>query len=66
MQLAETASERALADEVRAFLARANFRSEELPHALDDRMAVLRGAKVLAREKGADLVGERAFGGGLG
>src|ERR1700748_1216729 len=42
MQLAETASERALADEVRAFLNHACFRSADLPHALDDRMAVLR------------------------
>jgi alkylation response protein AidB-like acyl-CoA dehydrogenase len=42
MQLAETASERALADEVRAFLARANLRSEDLPRRLDDRMEALR------------------------
>ena len=42
MQLAETASERALADEVRAFLARDDFRSEQLPHELDERMAVLK------------------------
>ncbi|HET7050660.1 MAG TPA: acyl-CoA dehydrogenase family protein [Solirubrobacteraceae bacterium] len=42
MQLTETASERALAEEVRAFLARAGLRSEELPHGLDERMAVLR------------------------
>jgi alkylation response protein AidB-like acyl-CoA dehydrogenase len=42
MQLAETASERALADDVRAFLARANLRSEDLPHGLDDRMEALR------------------------
>src|SRR3954451_24925906 len=41
MQLAETASERALAEEVRAFLAREGLRFEELPHALDERMAVL-------------------------
>src|SRR2546423_5052272 len=41
MQLAETASERALADEVRAFLCRESFRSADLPHALDDRMAGL-------------------------
>jgi alkylation response protein AidB-like acyl-CoA dehydrogenase len=41
MQLAETASERALAEEVRAFLAREGLRSEELPHTLDERMAVL-------------------------
>jgi alkylation response protein AidB-like acyl-CoA dehydrogenase len=42
MQLAETASERALADEVRAFLSRASFRSADLPRALDDRMIALR------------------------
>jgi alkylation response protein AidB-like acyl-CoA dehydrogenase len=42
MQMVETASERALADEVRAFLAREDYRSEQLPHALDDRMAALR------------------------
>src|ERR1700761_6928315 len=42
MQLAETASERALAEEVRAFLGREGLRFEELPHALDERMAVLR------------------------
>src|SRR5437764_13501435 len=41
MQLAETASERALAEEVRAFLAREGLRFEELPTALDERMAVL-------------------------
>jgi alkylation response protein AidB-like acyl-CoA dehydrogenase len=41
MQLAETASERALAEEVRAFLAREGLRFEELPHALDERMSVL-------------------------
>src|SRR6201985_2658534 len=42
MQLAETASERALGDEVRAFLSRASFRSADLPRALDDRMIALR------------------------
>ena len=42
MQLAETTSERALADEVRAFLTREDFHSEDLPRALDARMAVLR------------------------
>jgi alkylation response protein AidB-like acyl-CoA dehydrogenase len=42
MQLTETASERALADEVRAFLSRAGLRSEDLPRRLDDRMAALR------------------------
>ena len=42
MQLTETASERALADEVRAFLSRAGLRSEDLPRQLDERMAALR------------------------
>src|ERR1700748_1514716 len=42
MQLAETASERALADEVRAFLSPAGFRSAALPRALDARMTALR------------------------
>src|SRR6201996_3294343 len=42
MQLAETAFERALADEVRAFLAREDFRFEQLPRELDERMAALK------------------------
>lgn len=42
MQLTETASERALAEGVRAFLSRESLHSAELPHALDERMAVLR------------------------
>jgi alkylation response protein AidB-like acyl-CoA dehydrogenase len=42
MQMVETASERALADEVRAFLTREDFRSDQLPHELDERMAVLK------------------------
>ena len=65
MQLAETASERALADEVRAFLTRENFRSEELPRALDDRMAVLQ--RWQAACYGAGFVGRAwpsEFGGG--
>ena len=41
MQSAETASERALADEVRALLSRESFRSSDLPRSLDERMAVL-------------------------
>jgi len=52
MQLAETASERALADEVRVFLSRESFRSADLPHALDDRMAVLRGWQAACYEAG--------------
>ena len=42
MQLAETAAERVLADEVRAFLSRESLRSTDLPRALDERMVVLR------------------------
>ncbi|MBV9604265.1 MAG: acyl-CoA dehydrogenase family protein, partial [Solirubrobacterales bacterium] len=42
MQLAETAIERALADEVRGFLSREGLRSEDLPRRLDDRMEALR------------------------
>src|SRR6201996_1428032 len=52
MQLAETASERALADEVRAFLSREDFHSDQLPHALDDRMAVLRRWQAACYEAG--------------
>ena len=52
MQLAETASERALADEVRVFLSRESFRSADLPHALDDRMAVLRRWQAACYEAG--------------
>jgi alkylation response protein AidB-like acyl-CoA dehydrogenase len=53
MQLAETASERALADEVRAFLNHhACFRSADLPHGLDDRMAVLRRWQAACFEAG--------------
>ena len=39
--VAETASERALADEVRAFLSHESSRSSDLPRSLDERMAVL-------------------------
>jgi alkylation response protein AidB-like acyl-CoA dehydrogenase len=42
MQLTASPSERALAEEVRAFLAGEDLASAELPHSLDDRMAVLR------------------------
>jgi alkylation response protein AidB-like acyl-CoA dehydrogenase len=52
MQLAETASERALADEVRAFLSREGFRSADLPRALDDRIAVLRRWQAACYEAG--------------
>src|ERR1700751_3028828 len=65
MQLAETASERALADEVRAFLSRASFRSADLPRALDDRMIALRRWQSACYDAG--LVGRAwpsEFGGG--
>lgn len=52
MQLTETATERALADEVRAFLSRESFRSADLPRALDDRMAVLRRWQAACYEAG--------------
>jgi alkylation response protein AidB-like acyl-CoA dehydrogenase len=42
MQLTETLTERALAEEVRAFLADQTLASSDLPRALDERMAVLR------------------------
>ena len=65
MQLTETASERALADEVRAFLSGEEFHSAELPHELDDRMAVL--ARWQAACYAAGFVGRAwpaEFGGG--
>jgi alkylation response protein AidB-like acyl-CoA dehydrogenase len=65
MQLTETDSERALADEVRAYLSRAGLRSEELPRRLDDRMAALRRWQAACYEAG--FVGRAwpaEFGGG--
>ncbi len=65
MQLAETASERALADKVRGFLAGASLRSEDLPRGLDDRMATLRRWQSACYEAG--FVGRAwpsEFGGG--
>ena len=52
MQLAETASERALADEVRGFLSRAGFSAEDLPRGLDDRMDALRRWQATCYEAG--------------
>ncbi len=52
MQLSETAPERALADEVRAFLSRAGLRAEDLPRRLDDRMAALRHWQAACYEAG--------------
>ncbi len=65
MQLAETPSERALAEEVRAFLAADGLASADLPHSLDDRMAVLRRWQAACYAAG--LVGRAwpaEFGGG--
>ncbi|HUO72432.1 MAG TPA: acyl-CoA dehydrogenase family protein [Solirubrobacteraceae bacterium] len=65
MQLAETASEHALAQEVRSFLAREGFDATELPRALDERMGVLRRWQAACYEAG--FVGRAwpaEFGGG--
>ena len=65
MQSAETASERALADEVRALLSRESFRSSDLPRSLDERMAVLQRWQSACYEAG--FVGRAwpsEFGGG--
>ncbi len=65
MQLSETPTERALADEVRAFLAREGLVSADLPHALGDRMDVLRRWQAACYAAG--LVGRAwpaEFGGG--
>jgi alkylation response protein AidB-like acyl-CoA dehydrogenase len=65
MRLAETPCERALADEVRAFLSRVGVRSEDLPRGLDDRMAALRRWQAACYEAG--FVGRAwpsQFGGG--
>src|SRR5947209_10729279 len=65
MQLAETASEHALADEVRAFLSSESPRSADLPRSLDDRMEVLRRWQASCYEAG--YVGRawpEEFGGG--
>ena len=53
MQLAETVSERALADEVRAFLSHESLLSADLPRALDDWMAVLGAGRPPATEPGS-------------
>src|ERR1700756_632692 len=65
MRLVETASERALADEVRAFLSRTAVRSADLPRRLDERMAALRRWQAACYDAG--LVGRAwpsEFGGG--
>src|SRR3954471_6535372 len=65
MQLRATGEERALQDEVRAFLARDHVRPADLPRQLDDRMAVLREWQAACYEPG--FVGRAwpsEFGGG--
>ena len=65
MQLTETEAERVLAEEVRSFLTRSGSRSAELPHALDERMAVGRRWQAACYEAG--FVGRAwpaEFGGG--
>ena len=65
MQLQATEEERALQDEVRAFLARNRLTASELPRTLDDRMEILRGWQAACY--GAGFVGRAwpsEFGGG--
>jgi alkylation response protein AidB-like acyl-CoA dehydrogenase len=65
MELRATPAERALQDEVRAFLAEQRLTPGELPHALDDRMEVLREWQAACHRAG--YVGRawpEAFGGG--
>src|SRR6201995_2235290 len=52
MQLRATAEERALQDEVRSFLAQAPLVGATLPHALDDRMSLLREWQAACYEAG--------------
>src|SRR3954453_16633603 len=52
MQLRATDDERALQDEVRAFLAQDRLTPADLPHRLDDRMEVLRGWQAACYEAG--------------
>ncbi len=65
MQLRPTDAERALQDEVRAFLAQDRLVPEDLPHALEERIEVLRGWQAECYREG--YVGRgwpEAFGGG--
>src|SRR5918912_652855 len=65
MRLAATESERRLQEEVRAFLAGADLEASRLPHALDERIEVLRGWQARCYEAG--YVGRawpQEFGGG--
>jgi alkylation response protein AidB-like acyl-CoA dehydrogenase len=52
MQLTETETERGLAEEVRTFLSREGLRSADLPHALDERIAVGRRWQAACYEAG--------------
>src|SRR3954463_5443794 len=65
MRLAPSAADRRLQEEVRDFLAASTLDASRLPHALDERIEVLRGWQ--ARWYAAGYVGRagpRAFGGG--
>jgi alkylation response protein AidB-like acyl-CoA dehydrogenase len=65
MRLIATAEERRLQDEIRAFLAREQVTADGLPHALDERIEVLRGWQAACHEAG--YVGRawpHEFGGG--
>jgi alkylation response protein AidB-like acyl-CoA dehydrogenase len=65
MRLVATAEERRLQDEIRAFLSREQVTADGLPHALDERIEVLRGWQAACHEAG--YVGRawpHEFGGG--
>jgi alkylation response protein AidB-like acyl-CoA dehydrogenase len=65
MRLIATTEERRLQDEIRAFLAREQVTADGLPHALDERIEVLRGWQATCHEAG--YVGRawpHEFGGG--
>jgi alkylation response protein AidB-like acyl-CoA dehydrogenase len=65
MQLKETESEHALAEEVRRFLAQDRLMPVDLPHNLDQRIETLRGWQAACYEAGyAGRAWPREFGGG--
>src|SRR5436190_12723267 len=65
MRLGPTDAERALQEEVRAFLAHDRLESADLPRALDDRMEVLRGWQAACYAAGyVGRAGPSEFGGG--
>ena len=65
MQLQPSATERALQEEVRAFLARDRLTPADLPRALDDRMEVLRGWQASCYDAGdVGRAWPKEFGGG--